>query len=86
MSMAAKLFNRTVRVKTAADGSPLVFYFQGRRKVALVLDTWREVGEWWEGQCEGERTVYRVETDSGGVYELGYRHGDAQWVLFKAYD
>ncbi|HEX6988774.1 MAG TPA: DUF6504 family protein [Bacillota bacterium] len=80
----ARLIDRRVQVHAAPDGVPLWFTFRGRRRVVRVLDSWREIGEWWDGK--GERTVYRVETDGGGVFELDYRHRDGGWFLYRAYD
>lgn len=79
-----RLIDRRVPVHAAPDGRPLWFAFRGRRRVVRVLDSWREIGEWWDGN--GERIVYRVETEDGGVFELDYRPTDGGWFLYKAYD
>lgn len=55
-----------------------------RRAVARVLDCWREAGAWWAG--EPERTVWRVQLGDGGICELEFDHGTAQWALYKVYD
>lgn len=80
----ARLIDRRVPVQAAPDGTPLWFTYRRRRRVVRVLDTWREIGEWWDGR--GERTVYRVEAEGGGVFELDHRPRDGGWFLYKAYD
>ncbi|MGE5573855.1 MAG: DUF6504 family protein [Bacteroidota bacterium] len=48
-----------------------------------VVDEWREVGDWWQG--EEERRVFAVLADNGGVYELCCDEHDA-WQLTKIFD
>lgn len=66
-----------------AQRRPLFFtYDRTRYRVAQVLDSWKETGEWWEG--EKESTVWRLLTAKGGVVEL-YQYPD-QWVLYRMLD
>jgi len=50
--------------------------------VQAIVDRWTEAGEWWDG--EGERTVYRVLSERGSLFELELR--DGQWRLYREYD
>ena len=65
-----KLINAPVRVETAADGSPLRFWYRGWHRIAAVIDVWQEMGQWWEG--EGKLTVYRVLTEGGRRVRAGF--------------
>ncbi len=80
----SRLVNRPVPVAERRDGAPLAFSFRGRHRVARVLEAWREAGEWWEGH--GERQVYRVETEGGGVFELLFDLERRDWTLTRNYD
>lgn len=90
----SRLIDKPITVQLKAGGQPLLFIYRGRRyRIVQVLEVWREAGEWWEGK--GSRTVYRVATVGGGIFELDYRcdnlHDDCsgnsgRWFLYKAYD
>lgn len=80
--VTSRIIDRPVPVEVDAAGRPLALILRGRLRVAAVLDCWTESGEWWDG--EGERLVWRVQTDRGGVCELECR--DGQWRLYKEYD
>ncbi|HLS88011.1 MAG TPA: DUF6504 family protein [Sphingobacteriaceae bacterium] len=80
-----KIINRPVKVWTDEAGRPLAFLFRRRRHpVACVLEVWEELDHWWEAPLE--RTVYRLETAAGGLYELEFRRPEGRWYLYKAYD
>lgn len=74
------------------------FVHRRRYHIRSILEVWREVGDWWQG--EPARSVYRVELTTGAVCEI-YRHhgpglgagpgtgagpGPEQWFLYKVYD
>ncbi|BAD40872.1 DUF6504 family protein [Symbiobacterium thermophilum] len=81
----SRILNRPVDVTTGPDGRPAAFRFAGgRERVCAVLDTWMETGRWWEQ--EPELIAYRVETESGGVFELNFIPREQRWLLYKAYD
>ena len=98
-----RIVDRPVKVKTSPAGIPEIFVFRGsHHRVAVLLDTWRETGEWWDGARE--KVVFRVRTTSGGIFELereserasrnggegGGGNGDGDrgtaWRLYKVYD
>lgn len=80
----ARLIGRPVTVRLAADGAPQAFHHKVWHRVAQVLDSWREVGQWWDQ--EQETITYRVTTERGGVFELTHLPAEQRWVLYKSYD
>ncbi len=67
-----------------AQRRPLRFRWAGRSYlVAEVLDSWQDVGAWWEG--EAEKTFWRVETAGGGIFEL-WQDARGQWGLWRVWD
>jgi len=81
------LIDRPIQVWTDAEGRPIAFVWRGvRRRVAEILDDWREIGEWWDQDPPEERDVYRVRTEDGGVYEIDYRRPAGRWYLYRVYD
>ena len=79
-----RIIGRPVPVKTSKEGDPVAFRYKGWRRVARILDRWNEAGEWWEGK--GERKMFRVWADGGGVFELELDPASGRWSLYKAYD
>ena len=51
-----------------------------RRRVARVLDRWREVGRWWDQGRRTDRLVFRVLLSDGAVVELA-RERRGGWLL-----
>lgn len=51
-----------------------------RRRVARVLDRWREVGRWWDEGLRTDRHVFRVLLSDGAVVELA-RERRGGWSL-----
>jgi len=75
-----------LQVRLDAGGQPAGLFWQGRwQRVARVLETWHDTGQWWDG--EEEKVFYRVMLASGAVWEI-YRPGteDASWHLYRIYD
>lgn len=76
--------NQPVQVQTDAQGRPVKFSFQGQRYwVQTIIDFWRESGRWWDH--EPERQIYRVQTTSGGVFELEHLSA-GRWQLYCIFD
>jgi len=75
---------RPLRVQ-AEEGVPRAFWWRGRRyAVAGVLERWRDVGRWWEG--EPPRSFFRLQTAGGGIWEIYLDLGENTWHLYKIYD
>ncbi|MDQ0188890.1 hypothetical protein JI721_02580 [Alicyclobacillus cycloheptanicus] len=73
------------QVEAAAETSGKLLWFrddQAVRFVVDIIDTWSEMGAWWNG--EGERHVQRVLTDDGGVFDV--ESADGQWWLYRVWD
>ncbi|MGE5587347.1 MAG: DUF6504 family protein [Clostridia bacterium] len=76
--------NRSLQVVVREDRRPERFYWRRKwLRVLSIVDEWREVGDWWQG--EGERRVFAVLADNGGVYELCCDEREA-WRLTKIFD
>lgn len=80
----SRIVDRRVEVVCGPDGRPSRFGRgkKNQERVRRVLDAWKETGRWWAG--ETEKIFYRVETETGGVYELYTDRQD--WYLYKIYD
>jgi hypothetical protein len=78
-----RIVRRPVMVLLDADGHILGFR-DGVRvyRVQAVIDQWREMGAWWNG--EPERRVIRVETADHGVYDLEHQGG--AWYIYRVWD
>ena len=62
------LIGKPVPVEVDEQGYPRRFFWRRWYQVSEILDEWREVGTWWEG--EEERLVVRVLTAEGAIFEL----------------
>ncbi|MCR4398701.1 MAG: hypothetical protein NUV93_07045 [Firmicutes bacterium] len=81
----SKIVNQPVLVVTDGRKKPSRFFWWKRWfSVSRIIDIWSEVGKWWEG--EPERTVYRVVSDMGAMFELQFEAPAGRWVLYKVYD
>jgi hypothetical protein len=56
-----------------------------RRRVAEVLDRWREIGEWWDENRRRDRLVFRVLLCGGAVVDLA-RERSGGWLLIGVVD
>ena len=56
-----------------------------RRRVARVLERWREVGRWWDEDGRTDRLVFRVLLSGGAVVELA-RERRGGWLLVGVAD
>lgn len=76
------------RIKISLDRSkqfPQAFLWQGRvHHVSAIQECWRTIGAWWDG--EGEKTLFRVITENGGIFELSYDHMKHLWALERIED
>lgn len=60
---------KPVQVVIQGNRHPERFYWRRRwLRVLAVVDEWREIGAWWDG--EGEKRFVSVLADNGGLYEL----------------
>ncbi len=80
------MMNRSVRIALdSKKHAPVAFRWRGRLyRVSAVRECWRLLGAWWDG--EGERTFFRVQTDTGGIFELAYDHVRRTWLLDRVED
>ena len=80
-----KRVSREVTVKLGKSHQPLAFKWRERMyHIREVQECWRFVGAWWDG--ESEKTFFRIATDSGGIYELCYDHGEDRWAILVVRD
>jgi hypothetical protein len=56
-----------------------------RRRVAEVLDRWREIGDWWDEERCKDRLVFRVLLCGGAVVDLA-RERSGGWLLVGILD
>lgn len=78
-----RLLSEPIEVDTDEQGRPRSYSLRGRRReIIRIHDRWRET-DWFWGALN-EKTVYRVESDPGGVNEL-HRLG-IEWRLEGAFD
>lgn len=88
---AARAFEEPVEVKVLRGGRTYVVRRGWRRRpgrrVIEVLDRWREVGGWWEGDRYPDRIVFRVLLSGGTVAELAREKRSAGgWLLVGVVD
>lgn len=66
------------------DGGPASFRWARRtHRVAAVLDSWQDIGAWWE--AESEKRFWRVEVEGGGIFEL-WQDQAGQWAVYRVWD
>ena len=81
----ARIIDRPVEVTAEEGKRPERFCWRGRcYRVSRVLDFWKEVGRWWAG--EHEKGFLRVETATGGVFEIYRDCASKRWYLYKVYN
>lgn len=89
---AARAFEEPVEVKVLRGGRTYVVHREcGRRRpgrrVIEVLDRWREVGGWWEGDRYPDRIVFRVLLAGGAVADLAReKRRPGGWLLVGVVD
>ncbi len=62
-------------------GRPVAFTWRGRRYHVTVIGIWHRKDRWWDPQTAADRTYYRVQTPSWGVFELYHDAVRDAWVL-----
>ncbi|MDP3044977.1 MAG: DUF6504 family protein [Eubacteriales bacterium] len=81
----ARIVDRPVEVTGAEGKRPDQFCWRGRwYRVSRGLDYWKEAGRWWAG--EAEKGFLRVQTATGGVFEIYRDCASKRWYLYKVYD
>lgn len=79
----ARRVNASIQV-TCQGEQPFAFQWKGQLYIiSRIIESWRECGEWWEKAPE--ITVYRIITDTQGLYEL-HHQATGEWLLYKIYD
>jgi len=82
----SRLINNQIRVIASSRGQPKRFFWRGKtHQIHRILEIWLDIGAWWQG--EQEKIFWRLETDTGGIFELYQeREPEQTWVLYKIYD
>ncbi len=57
-----------------------------KRRVARVLERWREVGPWWEAEGGVDRLVFRVLLAEGAVVDLALERTSGEWLVAGVVD
>lgn len=74
-----------IQIELDMKNRPVGFAWQGKTYcVRSIQECWRLMGAWWNDQ--GEQTYFRVQADSGGVYELCFDHVSAKWKMHNICD
>ncbi len=80
-----RLMRKETDVRLDSSSVPhQVLLGSGWCRVKEVLEVWRDVGCWWEG--EGEKTFYRLRMENGGMLELYRCSLQRKWMLYRIYD
>lgn len=78
-----RLVNRPITIEAWQQDIPMCFRDGTRlHHVTEIVDSWIEMGEWWNG--EGERKVFRVRTTEEGWYDI--EHTQDTWFLYRVWD
>ncbi len=61
---------------------------RGLRKERIVglLQRWREVGHWWDGEACVDRLCFRVELAGGAVVDLVLERPSGEWMVVGVVD
>ena len=78
----SKIIDQPVLVLTDREVPKRFFWFKRWVNVSKVLDAWKVVGRWWDG--DQEKTFFRVVSAEGSIYEVYSEKG--RWNLYKVYD
>lgn len=57
-----------------------------KRRVVRVLESWREVGPWWEAGSGADRLVFRVLLAGGAVVDLALERTSGEWIVAGVVD
>jgi hypothetical protein len=81
----SRLIDERVVIESGSDGLPSRFAWRQRwHRISDVLEAWRDIGCWWNG--EGEKEFYLFQADTGGIYELYHDCRLQQWHLYRVLD
>lgn len=81
----SRRYDQPIVCTTNAAGRPVAFSFRGRRyRIVEVVDSWLEVGEWWEGEPETE--WLRIVTHDRGTFEIYSPTPEPGWRLWRILD
>ncbi|MBS3977756.1 MAG: hypothetical protein KGZ75_13730 [Syntrophomonadaceae bacterium] len=85
----SRIINKPVQVKASSSYFPdmmlpRMFRYRDSIFAVKVLEVWKDIGEWWNG--EAEKIFYRVAAAGGSVFELYQDLGSKRWFLYKVYD
>jgi len=78
------LMDRQIKVSYKNNSIKRVHLDDKWIKINEILDVWRDIGCWWQG--EKEKTFYRVQTFTGAVVEIYRIANDNKWFLYRVYD
>ncbi len=74
-----------VRADGRGDGAPVAFTWRERRyDVDQHLGSWREAGEWWNGDGRRDREYFRVAAHPAGTLATGDLDPDGFWCSVGA--
>jgi hypothetical protein len=90
---AAHALEETVELRYSSGWVQIVRFFEDRRcrsswrrrRVAEVLDRWRQVDGWWDADRHVDRMVFRVLLLGGAVVDLAREHS-GRWLLVGVVD
>jgi Family of unknown function (DUF6504) len=69
-----------VSPEAAGDGAPVAFRWRGRRyDVDQHLGSWREGGEWWNGDGGRDREYFRIMAHPAGMLATGDLDSEGFW-------
>jgi len=78
----SKIIDQPVLVITEKEAPKRFFWFKRWVSVAKIMDTWKEIGRWWEE--DQEKMFFRVLSVEGSIYEVYSEK--RRWSLYKVYD
>lgn len=81
----SRLLHQPVAVRCDRHGLPLSFRWRrSSREIQEILDSWLEVGSWWQG--EKPKAFFQVRTGTGGCYTLYQELPNGEWYLYRIED
>jgi Family of unknown function (DUF6504) len=72
--MVAKRYEEPIEVTPdpVYHSAPVAFRWRGRRyEIDQRLESWREGGEWWNGEARRDREYFRVLARPAGMFATG---------------
>ncbi len=78
----SKIIDQPVLMVAEKEIPKRFFWFKRWVNVSKVIDKWKEIGRWWEG--DAEKVFFRISSPEGGVYEVYTEK--KHWNLYKVYD